>query len=108
MTHTPSFHGVSPLAYFLSLLENYWMWSGVALLIVWMVSQLSMFTWADLTYVLPVTASAYVITAILSKVFLHDQISISRWIGIVLISVGVLFVAETPERTNQEREGVAL
>lgn len=107
MAHMPSFHAVSPLGYFTSLLQNYWMWSGVALLVVWMVSQLSMFTWADLTYVLPVTASAYVLTAILSKFFLHDQISISRWIGIVLISIGVLFVSETPERTKPASEEVA-
>jgi uncharacterized membrane protein len=66
-----------------------------------------MFTWADLTYVLPVTASAYVLTAILSKFFLHEQISVSRWIGIVLISFGVLFVSGTPERTKPELEEVA-
>ena len=107
MAHMPSFHAVSPLGYFLSVLGNYWMWSGVALLIVWMVSQLSMLTWADLTYVLPVTARAYVLTAILSKLFLHEHISVSRWIGIMLISVGVLFVSETPERTKPEPERVA-
>ena len=107
MAHMPSFHAVSPSGYLLSLLENYWIWSGVALLIIWMVSQLSMFTWADLTYVLPVTASAYVLTAILSKFFLYEQISVSRWIGIVLISFGVLFVSKTPERTKPEPEKVA-
>jgi drug/metabolite transporter (DMT)-like permease len=107
MAHMPSFHTVSPANYFLGLFENYWIWIGIALLIIWMVSQLSMFTWADLTYVLPVTASAYVLTAILSKFFLHEQISVSRWIGIVLISFGVLFVSETPERTKPEPEEVA-
>ncbi len=107
MAQMPSFHVVSPPGYFLSLLENYWIWSGIALLIIWMVSQLSMFTWADLTYVLPVTASAYVLTAILSKFFLYEQISVSRWIGIVLISFGVLFVSKTPERTKPEPEEVA-
>lgn len=107
MKHMPAFQAVSPQGYFLTLLESYWILGGVALLIVWMVAQLSMFTWADLTYVLPVTASAYVITAILSKFFLNDQISIERWAGIVLISVGVMFVSETPERTKPEPEGVA-
>ena len=107
MAHMPSFHAVSPLGYFLALLGNYWMWSGVVLLILWMVSQLSMLTWADLTYVLPVTASAYVLTAILSKLFLHEHISAGRWIGIMLISVGVLFVSETPERTKPKPEQVA-
>jgi drug/metabolite transporter (DMT)-like permease len=102
MAHMPSFRAVTPIHYFVLLIANYWILGGVGLLIIWMVSQLSMFTWADLTYVLPVTASAYVITAILSKVFLYEQISISRWVGIALISLGVVFVSETPARTKPE------
>jgi drug/metabolite transporter (DMT)-like permease len=102
MAHMPGFLAVTPIHYLVSLVANVWIWGGVALLIVWMVSQLSMFTWADLTYVLPVTASAYVITAILSKFFLYEQISISRWIGIALISLGVVFVSKTPPRTKPE------
>ena len=107
MARMPGFLAVSPIHYFVLLATNYWILSGVGLLIVWMVSQLSMFTWADLTYVLPVTASAYVITAALSKVFLHEQISISRWVGIGLISLGVIFVSETPARTKPETDAGA-
>jgi len=107
MAHMPGFLVVTPIHYFVSLLANAWILGGIGLLIVWMVSQLSMFTWADLTYVLPVTASAYVITAILSKFFLHEEISVSRWIGIGLISLGVVFVSETPPRTKPETDAGA-
>ena len=43
---------------------NFWLASGVCLLAVWMLSQLSLLSWADLSYVLPVTAVSYVLTAL--------------------------------------------
>ncbi len=69
-----------------------------------MFAQLSMYTWADLSYILPVTASGYVITAILSKFFLAEHISPSRWIGVVVISLGVMCVAHTPADTKHDTE----
>jgi len=81
MERMPDFQGLSVMAYTADLLTNWYVVSGTILLIIWMVAQLSMFTWADLTYVLPVTASAYILTALLSKYFLGERISIARWIG---------------------------
>lgn len=92
------------MAYTADLLTNWYVVGGTVLLIVWMIAQLSMFTWADLTYVLPVTASAYILTALLSKYFLGERISIARWIGIVIISFGVVLVSETPEDTKHHKE----
>lgn len=100
MQRMPGFSRVSFAEYLVSLGTNLWIIFGVVLLVVWMVSQLSMFTWADLTYVLPVTASAYVLTAVLSKAFLHEHLSAERWIGVVLISLGVMFVSRTPPRAR--------
>src|SRR5579862_3771165 len=88
-----------------AILVNFWFVRGVALLIVWMIAQLSMFTWADLSYVLPVTASAYVFTAVLGKFFLGESISAERWAGIVLVSFGVVLVAETPPWTHPQPPG---
>ena len=102
MERMPDFQGLSVMAYTVDLLTNWFVVGGTILLIVWMIAQLSMFTWADLTYVLPVTASAYILTALLSKYFLGERISIARWIGIVIISFGVVLVSETPEDTKHE------
>jgi drug/metabolite transporter (DMT)-like permease len=96
MKQMPDFDEVSVMGYTASLFTNLWVLFGIALLIVWMVAQLSMFSWADLTYVLPVTAAGYIVTAILGKFFLGETVSIMRWAGIVVISFGVVLVSETP------------
>src|SRR5690348_17482565 len=96
MKDMPDFKPESLSGYASAFLTDPWILGGIALLVVWMVAQLSMFTWADLTYVLPVTAGGYVLTAILGKFFLGETVSIARWLGIALISFGVVLVSETP------------
>ena len=105
MQHMPDFLGTSLLSYLLALFSNPWILSGTALLTLWMVSQLSMFTWADLSYVLPVTASGYIVTAILGKWLLGEQITAMRWGGTVLITFGSMIVSRTPVRTKAEFGG---
>jgi len=89
----------SPLEY-LRIFANPWIDAGVVLLLVWFAAQLSLLSWADLSYVLPVTAASYVLAAVLGKVFLHEFISISRWFGILAISMGVLLVIGTSPRAR--------
>jgi drug/metabolite transporter (DMT)-like permease len=89
----------SPLQY-LRIFANPWIDAGVILLLIWFAAQLSLLSWADLSYVLPITAASYVLTAVLGKVFLHEFISISRWFGILVISMGVLLVIGTSPRAR--------
>jgi uncharacterized membrane protein len=107
MERMPDFYLVPFLSYLAILFTNWYVVSGTFLLAVWMFGQLSMFTWADLTYVLPVTSSSYVLTAILSKFFLGEKISVLRWLGIVIISFGVMLVSETPPDTKHEENTAA-
>lgn len=101
MEQMPNFGDVSFFSYVVAFATNAWLLLGIALMIVFMLSQLSMYSWADLSYVLPVTASTYILSALLSKFFLHDTVSVARWAGIALISFGVIFVAETPVRADE-------
>jgi drug/metabolite transporter (DMT)-like permease len=78
-----------------------WIALGIALLIGFFASYLTALSWADLTFVLPATAFGYVIIALLAKFWLHESISLERWAGIVLITLGVGFVAQGPARTPQ-------
>jgi len=105
MKHMPEFHAASILNYLASLMTNSWIVMGIALLIICMVAQLSMLTWADLTYVLPVTAAVYIVTPILSKFFLDEHVSSIRWAGVVVISCAVLLVAESSPRTERTPKG---
>jgi uncharacterized membrane protein len=90
---------------YLRALLNPWVIAGVCLLAVWLISNLSLLSWADLSYVLPVTSIAYVIAAILGRVFMGDEISPYRWEGIVLVVIGATIVGlTTPPRTTPEHE----
>jgi drug/metabolite transporter (DMT)-like permease len=76
-----------------------WIALGIALLIGFFASYLTALSWADLTFVLPATAFGNVIVALFARFFLHETISLERWAGIVLITVGVGFVAHGPSLT---------
>jgi drug/metabolite transporter (DMT)-like permease len=99
---------VSQIPRLIPALLNPWILVGIACLLVFFTSYSTALSWADLTFVLPATAIGYVVLALLSHYFLHEQISWERWIGILLIVVGVGFVAGGPsrtERTSDERPG---
>ncbi|MDR3738119.1 MAG: EamA family transporter [Terracidiphilus sp.] len=78
-----------------------WIAVGIALLIGFFASYLTALSWADLTFVLPATAFGNVIVALLSRFWLDEAISYQRWAGIVLITVGVGFVANGPSLTER-------
>ena len=96
--------GGEPPGFFLAVLVNPWVMLGISLLILWMLSRMTLLSWADLTYVLPVTAMGYVLTALMGKVFLGEQVSVGRWAGIALIVAGVSLVGGTPIRTTPMKE----
>jgi drug/metabolite transporter (DMT)-like permease len=88
----------SPLAYITALFQP-WVALGVALLILWMMSRMALLSWADLSYVLPVTSIGYVLVALAGKFLLHEQISARRWAGIALIMAGVALVGGSAPQT---------
>jgi drug/metabolite transporter (DMT)-like permease len=90
----------TPLSYITALFQP-WAALGVGLLVLWLMSRMALLSWADLSYVLPVTSIGYVLVALVGKVFLHEQIGVKRWSGILLIVAGVALVsAATPPQTE--------
>jgi drug/metabolite transporter (DMT)-like permease len=78
-----------------------WIAGGIVLLIGFFASYLSALSWADLTYVLPATAFGNVIVELLSRFWLHEEVSWQRWLGVFLITAGVGFVAQGPSLTER-------
>jgi drug/metabolite transporter (DMT)-like permease len=76
-----------------------WVLAGVLLLLVFFVAHALVLSWADLSYVLLVTAVGYVLVAVLSREFLGETISALRWAGTVVITAGVMLVGSTPVST---------
>lgn len=81
-------------------LFNGYVIAGIVLLIGFFSSYMTALSWADLTFVMPATALGYVVVALLSRVWLHEQLSSYRWAGILLIVCAVGFVASGPPKTE--------
>jgi uncharacterized membrane protein len=95
---------LSPLPY-LSALLNPWVLTGVALLIGWLILQLSLLSRADLAYVLPITAMANTVAALLGAFVLYEHVTRTGWMGIALITIGAWLVGQTNSRTDSGVEG---
>jgi len=100
MTHLPPITLAHP-ATLIGAVFTPWIAVGIALLIGFFASYLTALSWADLTFVLPATGLGNVVIALLSHYWLHETISLERWAGIVLITVGVGFVAQGPSLTER-------
>jgi drug/metabolite transporter (DMT)-like permease len=75
-------------------------WAGIALMLLFMICHMLVLSWADYSFVMPFSAIAYALVPLLGYLFLHEQVSAARWIGIVLIFLGVLLINRTPPRTT--------
>jgi drug/metabolite transporter (DMT)-like permease len=86
---------------------NVWTVLGALLMALGMFSELALFSWADLSYILPVTSVIYILTALSGWCFLHESISAAHWAGILLISGGAALVARTPAcRQKMQAAGI--
>jgi drug/metabolite transporter (DMT)-like permease len=77
-----------------------WVGLGILFLLGFFSAYMVSLSWADLTYVLPATSLGYVLLAVIAKFALHEQVSLTRWLGILLISAGVGFVTRGPALTH--------
>ena len=108
MTHLPPISLAHPLTLIAAVFTP-WVALGIAFLICFFASYLTALSWADLTYILPATAMGNVFVELLSRFWLHENISFQRWLGVVLITVGVGYVARGPSLTvRTATEGPAL
>src|SRR5581483_6766101 len=63
------------------IFTNQWIWTGIGILLVFYLLNLVALSWADLTYVIPVSAFGYVLNALMSKYLLGEHVSLLRWVG---------------------------
>jgi drug/metabolite transporter (DMT)-like permease len=76
-----------------SVVRNPFVSLGVLFLSVFFFLYLAALSWADLSFVLPLTALSYVFAALLAKYFLKEDVSWMRWAGTVVIVIGIACVA---------------
>jgi uncharacterized membrane protein len=104
MKHQNAELGLSPWTY-IRLIFSPWVLVGTMLLILWLLSRMTLLGWADLSYVLPVTAMGYVLTALVGRYLLGEAISYQGWAGTVLIVAGIILVGMTQANTTGSEPG---
>jgi drug/metabolite transporter (DMT)-like permease len=78
-------------------------WLGIASLITFFVSYMLVLSWADYSYVQPASSVAYAVVALLAHWMLREVVTPVRWLGVLIICLGVLVVGYTPPRTTEPR-----
>ncbi len=76
-----------------SVVRNPYMSLGVLFLAVFFFLYLIALSWADLSFVLPLTAVSYIFAALLARFFLDEDVSWMRWAGTIIIMIGIAFIA---------------
>lgn len=90
------------IAHFLILaLKSEFVWLGIASLLVFFVAYALVLSWADYSYVQPISAFAYGTAALLGHFVLGELVSTVQWAGITVICLGVFVVGRTPPRTTE-------
>jgi drug/metabolite transporter (DMT)-like permease len=79
-------------------------WAGTLLLIVFFALYSAALSWADLSFVLPATAFGYVLNVAAGHYFLNEEVTRARWLGSLVITLGVVFVSRSGERTTPAPE----
>jgi uncharacterized membrane protein len=76
-------------------------WLGIGSLITFFVAYMLVLSWADYSYVQPASSVAYGMVALLAHFMLREAVTPMRWMGVLIICLGVLVVGHTPPRTTE-------
>jgi uncharacterized membrane protein len=85
----------------LATISNGTIWLAILFLLGFTLSYMTAVSWADYSYVMPAGAFGYALLTLLAVIFLHETVTAQRWVGVILICVGVLLVGQTKPRTTE-------
>lgn len=94
MKHFSAVLSMNPFLY-LRALMNPFVALGIAALVLGLLTRMALLSLADLSFVLPLTATGYIVSTFLGKFFLSEQVTSARWVGTVLIFLGTALVSFT-------------
>src|SRR5215475_14318936 len=75
------------------MIRSPYLFAGVACLAVAFFSFISLLSYVDLSFVVPLTAVSYITNTAGARFFLKERISKARWMGTLLVTLGVVIVS---------------
>ncbi len=73
-------------------MRNGWMWIGILFMTIGFFALLGMLSVANVSFVIPATALSYAVGTLGGKFFLGERVSRQRWVGVLLVCIGVSLV----------------
>jgi len=96
--------GVSEIARVVRLgLTNSKVLIGVALETVFFIFLIALLSRYDVSLIWPLTALGFVLTALSARFILHEQVSATRWTGVILIVIGAGLVSWS-EKSKERKD----
>lgn len=106
MKHVGAISNFTPanlLHLFSTVFSSGMIWLGIASLLGFFIAYTLVLSWADYSFVQPASSIAYGIVALLGYFVLGEVVTPTRWIGVLIICLGVFIVGHTPPRTTENR-----
>src|SRR5262245_17837283 len=75
------------------MIRNPYLFAGIGCLAVSFFSFISLLSYADLSFVVPLTAVSYITNTVGARFLLKERISKERWIGTLLVAFGVTLIS---------------
>ena len=100
MRHVSEAMALNPLGYIRAMM-NPFVALGIVLLICWLLARMTLLSWADLSFVLPLTGLGCILAAVFGKLFLGETVTLVHWSGTILICAGTAMVGSTDQQTHQ-------
>jgi uncharacterized membrane protein len=67
--------------------------TGIATNAISFVAFLALLSVAPLSFAVPATALSYVLKTVLAEFYLHEHVDRTRWIGVALVSTGIILIS---------------
>jgi drug/metabolite transporter (DMT)-like permease len=77
----------------LAVAQNTWVGAGLLLMVLHLGLYMLALKDADLSFALPLTAASYPLAALLARFYLREDVGTTRWLGTLVITLGVAIVA---------------
>jgi drug/metabolite transporter (DMT)-like permease len=94
----------SAVIFLKAVFSSPFLWAGLltvaAVFVIWS----TILSKIDLSVAVPIASFSYILVPVVSVIFLHEQISVLRWVGILSILTGVILVSlSSGERAEQRK-----
>jgi drug/metabolite transporter (DMT)-like permease len=93
--HLPQHLAANPILYVVAMV-NPFVFAGIVMMVLSLLTRMALLSVADLSFILPVTAIGYVVSALLGVTLLGEKVTPAGWLGTLLIFAGAALVGSTP------------